>query len=226
MKTFKTDLQNEIFNIYQQHKDRSEVVNRLFQSKLNETDNGFNPKLGNLMDNKVLLNINSFLQNNIGIKNTNIQYGWIARTIDEKCTIVAYKPYDATFINRTDYSDFPWCKGIQKFDYYTSESYYASGPRDFVNTIVSKITVDRPDGKSITIGYYGEALNWNNIIPPLMKYVNKDNAILVDHKGYLSADFKIDGCRKLSIDQFEVTLRMNPRNTYPMTLLTICLLER
>lgn len=202
VETFKTDLQNEIFNIYQQHQDRSEVVKRLFQSKLNETDNGFDPKLGNLMDNNVLLNINSFLQNNIGIKNTNIQYGWIARTIGEKCTLVAYKPYDATFINRTDYSDFPWCKGIQKFDYYTSESYYASGPRDFVNTIVSKITVDRPDGKSITIGYYGEALNWNNIIPPLMKYVNKDNAILVDHKGYLSADCKIDGCRKLSIDPF------------------------
>ena len=35
-----------------------------------------------------------------------------------------------------------------------------------------------------------------------MKYVNKDNAILVDHKGYLSADCKIDGCRKLSIDPF------------------------
>ena len=200
VETFKADLQNEMFNIYQQHQDRSEVVKRLFQSKLNRTGNGFNPKLGNLMDNNVLLNINSFLQNNVGTKNANIQYGWIARTINEKCTIVAYKPYDATFINRTDYSDFPWCKGIQKFDYYTSESYYASGPRDFVNTIVSKITVDRPDGKSITIGYYGEALNWNNIIPPLMKYVNKDNAILVDHKGYLSADCKIDGCRKLSID--------------------------
>jgi hypothetical protein len=198
--TFKTDLQNEIFKIYQQHQNRSILVTKIFQSKLDETGNGFNPNLSNLMDNNVLLNINKFLQNNIMGKNTNIQYGWIARTIDEKCTIVAYKPYDATFINRTDYSDFPWCKGIQKFDYYTSEAYYASGPRDFVNTIVSKITVDRPDGKSITIGYYGEALNWNNIIPPLMKYVNKDTALLVDHKGYLSADCKFDGCRKLSID--------------------------
>lgn len=210
VETFKADLQSEIFDIYERHQQRAQEIKNMFQYKLSLTANAFDPKLNDLLDESMLLNINRFITNITQNKDTDIQYAWVARSIDEKCTLVAYKPYDATFINRTDYSDFPWCKGIQKFDHYTTESYYATGPRDFVNTMVSKITVERPDGKSITIGYYGEALNWNSIIPPLMRYVNNDNVILVDSKGFLAADCKFGGCKKLSLDTNSDNIRDQP----------------
>lgn len=198
--TFETELINKISDIAQQHQDRTKVLDGLFQSKLNNTTREFNPDINNLLDTKLKLDVNTFLNNNVKNKGNDILYGFLAKPITDKCIIFAYKPYDTVFINKTGLY-FPWCKEAQHYNLYTSESYYASGPRNLVNTMATKITVDQPDGKSIVIAYYVESLNWTNIIPPLMKNLNEYNVILVDHKGYLSADCKSIGCRILTPNQ-------------------------
>ena len=116
-----------------------------------------------------------------------------------KITTVFYKPYGNNFRNGTSLA-IQMCTGMNDHDVYLTQSYYATGPKNFVNTLVSKITVHSPDGKSTVVGYFGEAFDWNKIFPPLMKFVNRDTATLVDHTGHYAAECKFDKCTNFISD--------------------------
>ena len=126
-----------------------------------------------------------------------IKYSWISKIKPELCTITLYKPYDRDFINTTDFRKKPWCNDLNYYDTYLTETYYASGPHDFVNTLVSEINIKLLDGKSKTIGYLGKALEWNDIIPPLLASNSKPRLILVDNEGYIAFDCTFLGCKDL-----------------------------
>jgi hypothetical protein len=138
--------------------------------------------------------VNSNLQKFISSANPKSIYSWIAEP--NKCIIKAYKPNDFNFNNISGTSK-SWCKGLKIYDSYLSSAVFASGPKDFTNVLVSKIMINNTDGYGVNIGYFGEAINWNSVITPLLKY-SSNNLLLVDNEGYLAADCIENGCRKLT----------------------------
>ena len=93
---------------------------------------------------------------------------------------------------------------------YLTPTFYATGPKNFANTLVSKIPVNRTDGKADVIGYFGQAVDWNKIIPPLMKFANRDTVKLVDNTGHLAAECTFEGCKRLVINPSSDNLKIDP----------------
>lgn len=196
----KSELQQELFNIYVEHTNKRKNIEKIFQDKYSNntilltTNNP--PTIYQIFDNDIDIkqSINAILQDHISQKGSKSIYNWIAEP--NSCIIKAYKPYDFNFNNISGLHK-SWCKGIKNYDSYLSSAVFASGPKDFVNVLVSKLKINKTDGSSVNIGYYGEAINWNSIIPPLIKY-SENNLLLIDKEGYLAADCIDIGCRKLT----------------------------
>lgn len=194
----KSDLQQELFSIYFEHNNKRKNIEKIFQDKYsNQTTSEIStPTIYQLYDTDrdIKNRINTILHGYISKEDSKSRYTWVAEP--DSCIIKAYKPYDFIFNNISGLEK-SWCKGIKTYDSYLSSAVFASGPKDFVNVLVSKIKINKTDGSSVNIGYFGEAINWNSIIPPLIKY-SENNLLLVDKDGYLAADCIDIGCRKLS----------------------------
>lgn len=158
------------------------------------------PELVNILSTDTLSNLNGLVENITG-SNKDIKYAWVSHTKDypAPCLLAAYKPYDKSFNNATDgFPTRPWCIGMNDHETYLTETYYATGPKDFVNTLVTDIVVKLPNGKAEVIGYFGEALEWNSIIPEIIRNNESMRVVVVDHLGFIAADCTSHGCKDLS----------------------------
>jgi hypothetical protein len=196
LNNIKTIIQDEIQDKYLKLIQDKKLIENLLQQKIDEINTNqqqialsttLTPQLKNEL-NSILTSIS---------EEDGIKYSWISKIKPELCTITLYKPYDRDFINTTDFQKKPWCNDLNYYDTYLTETYYARGPHDFVNTLVSEINIKLPDGKSKTIGYLGKALEWNDIIPPLLASNNKPRLILIDNEGYVAFDCTFLGCKDL-----------------------------
>ena len=193
----KTIIQDEIQDKYLKLIQDKKLIENILQQKIDEINTNQQQQiaLSTTLTPQLKNELNSMLT--AISEEGGIKYSWISKIKPELCTITLYKPYDRDFINTTDFRKKPWCNDLNYYDTYLTETYYASGPHDFVNTLVSEINIKLPDGKSKTIGYLGKALEWNDIIPPLLASSSKPRLILIDNEGYIAFDCTFLGCNDL-----------------------------
>jgi class 3 adenylate cyclase len=197
LNNIKTIIQNEIQDKYLKLIQDKKLIENILQQKVDEININQQQQiaLSTTLTPQLKNELNSMLTE---ISEDNgIKYSWISKIKPELCTITLYKPYDRDFINTTDFRKKPWCNDLNYYDTYLTATYYASGPHDFVNTLVSEINIKLPDGKSKTIGYLGKALEWSDIIPTLLASNSKPRLILVDNEGYIAFDCTFLGCKDL-----------------------------
>ena len=195
LNNLKAIIQDEIQDKYLKLIQDKNLIENILQQKIDEINTPQQISLTTTLTPKLKNELNSMLtaiSDERGIK-----YSWISKIKPELCTITLYKPYDRDFINTTDFRKKPWCNDLNYYDTYLTNTYYASGPHNFVNTLVSEINIKLLDGKSKTIGYLGKALEWNDIIPPLLASSSKPRLILADKQGYIAFDCTFLGCKDL-----------------------------
>ena len=195
LNNLKTIIQEEIQDKYLKLIQDKNLIENILQQKIDEINTPQQVSLTTTLTPKLKNDLNSMLT--AISEERSIKYSWISKVKTELCTITLYKPYDRDFINTTDFREKPWCNDLNYYDTYLTNTYYASGPHNFVNTLVSEINIKLPDGKSKTIGYLGKALEWNDIIPPLLASSSKPRLILTDEQGYIAFDCTFLGCKDL-----------------------------
>ena len=198
LNNIKKALQDEIQNKYLKLIQDKRLIENIVQQQLEQNSNYDKITLNHLLTQEKRNELNTVLTDIID--EDGIKYSWISKLKPEFCTITLYKPYDKVFVNITDFRDRPWCTNLNYYDTYLTETYYASGPHDYVNTLVSKIVIELPDGKSKTIGFLGKALEWNEIIPQSLSSSNDPRLILTDNKGFVAFDCTVSGCKDLDQD--------------------------
>ena len=193
----KTIIQDEIQDKYLKLIQDKKLIENILQQKIDEINTSQQQQvtLSTTLSPQLKNELNSMLTEIS--EEGGIKYSWVSKIKPELCTITLYKPYDRDFINTTDFRKKPWCNDLNYYDTYLTKTYYASGPHDFVNTLVSEINIKLPDGKSKTIGYLGKALEWNDIIPTLLASNSKPRLILVDNEGYVAFDCTFLSCKDL-----------------------------
>ena len=195
LNNLKTIIQEEIQDKYLKLIQDKNLIENILQQKIDEINTPQQVSLTTTLTPKLKNDLNSMLT--AISEERGIKYSWISKVKTELITITLYKPYDCDFINTTDFREKPWCNDLNYYDTYLTNTYYASGPHNFVNTLVSEINIKLPDGKSKTIGYLGKALEWNDIIPPLLASSSKPRLILTDEQGYIAFDWTFLGCKDL-----------------------------
>ena len=197
LNNIKTIVQDEIQDKYLKLIQDKKLIENILQQKVDgiNTNQHHQITLSTTLTPQLKNQLNSILTSIS--EEDGIKYSWISKIKPELCTITLYKPHDRDFINTTDFRKKPWCNDLNYYDNYLTKTYYASGPHDFVNTLVSEINIKLPDGKSKTIGYLGKALEWNDVIPQLLASNSKPRLILIDNEGYIAFDCTFLGCKDL-----------------------------